>query len=470
VRAARNQERLQPYLDAIHASRSNMAKEAVAQLGPFPGLRSPGAITYLKKYNERNAKLAEKDIARIREEYQKRSLEPLRAAATANIERVRGFMIQALAGSPRFKGYEHFIRKFLGCPLTIEPFFDDVGDNGSMNYTWNWARAGATVHDETASGRTVRLVHQRSAARRVPADGNDVLVNPLEQDGVLDCRLKMAPKTWFACADGAAECFQMIAHEFGHLLNTCFFEQYQAQARAHLAELEAANDDGSLDPDIKAVKFLGRQLNDFNKILRSSESCLGVLSAPKNPILSSCKPDRFVTKEHNARCGDTALKDYPTQWNEAQADFWAASGLARWLAADFKTPERRARAAYEMWAQFCADGSQTVAAVEKTNAGTEDIFRAAFGLTEAEFPGQFNEILAKKWPKDPEKPKSCDEIPPPRKARLPEPWKDAHQEWGWRANRNYLRNADLRAALGCPDYDPLIPFAASPARLSPKCD
>jgi hypothetical protein len=138
------------------------------------------------------------------------------------------------------------------------------------------------------------------------------------------------------------------------------------------------------------------------------------------------------------RCarGDGTVKRYPSQWEEAEADFWGATALGLWLETE-KNLMLRKKKANDLVARLCLEKGHEL--------------------------GRDPEEESRRSRKAPD-PSKCEEMPasgyelPDLKTSEEEP----HQHQRVRLNRNYLRNSDLRRALGCPITDADVAVECSP--------
>lgn len=273
------------------------------------------------------------------------------------------------------------------------------------------------------------------------------MINPLA-DATTKCLISMTPRMWLGCAANEAACIPDLLHEFSHLLHSCYIYRLGRQA-----ESEASNQ-AENDPERARLGFLARQASLVSRRIADRTACLAAL-APGD--LHDPRPNACAKKPLpkpgtlEARCEPYALPEFPGQWVEAEADFWSASGMAIWLEQRFPESAARRRFAYENWAGLCQAGAETRGANMRQEARDDEDARLYRRLKEALVDRAKPAVL------------EC-ATRPAEPGPAPKPWKDPHQSDDVRANRNLLRNSDLRRALGCdprPRGD--IPLTCSPA-------
>jgi hypothetical protein len=431
--AAKTAAALKPYTDAAKAAHERIELEIAAKYGAKPDAKNEKKAAALR--NE----LSRKYLVPINDQVA-RGLEPTRPNVMRTINDIRDTMRAALASAPKVSPYNFMLQAILGCDIKLTLNTEQVRLNSWM--TSGHDDQGLDIlKDEVETGSDVTLVARRSHKARV--SGDNTLVNPLEQAGY-HCKIELSPSMWVECAEARPSCIYYLFHEFGHTLNSCNFYRINQQAKERYEEEKGATVDSRKNNAVYA-KFLADESLDFARTLVGATSCLTLLSSPENAVLNTCSPPTLVTEEYNQRCGVTATDGYPAQWTEAEADFWAATGIAQWLGDSKRYPTefQRMDAFYAMWSENCA------------LAG--DLADLSWDLAPPITPPDTEKVAA-----GPGKTKACKDTP--RKPTKSDPWKDPHQGDGWRerANRNFMRNSDLRKALGCPDRDPHIPLTCSP--------
>ena len=278
------------------------------------------------------------------------------------------------------------------------------------------------------------------------------------KDDPLACQLTLSPQTWERCSTGDIFCAMSIFHELTHMIDSC----------------------GMLD-QAKNAEFLAKQywhgeqhVQLFEKqkeaaisladALIESSACLEQISKPNFTILDACgKKEKTPSIETRllSRCGFVFGKSgryymRPPEWEEAEADFWGASAFANYLTERFPTASIRKERVRADLRVRCANSAH-LRSKEKTVKDAVSSFLN--GSSKVVPENYFNKNT------------KCSGRPDPIT------WKnavkngvvvlsdDTHQPWGARINRNYLRNADLRKALGC-SLSKEVPFACSPLGYS----
>lgn len=462
---ASRQKLIEPAIDAARAAAITEWRAARKDLGPIPKEEAK-----LKAYRESL-------YARVTKASQQAQLPPIaaldgqlektRPQVMATINAIRDTMARALKASSQFEGYHYMIDKILSCKLTL------IHDYSSINLNANISRTHANasvpkVGEAALNQKDVQLVSHQSCADHTGEDEGFVIkVNPLEQT-TFECRMALSPTIWAACSENppGAACVMAIFHEFGHTFNSCNFMTLNQSVREIKSRAQAAASSSKADQaELAAIHVLESQSAGFAKrLVDATTSCLEGLSSPKDPITNSCSPTPGVLPEHEARCGWSAVPGYPSQWLEAEADLWGATGMAQWMTERVKSKDERARLVYDTWAEFCADAAE----LKNDKMGwPPDLLDDSKALndepaakkTAATGPGDKSGLTivdSNAQPVD-----ACKSRP--AKGTLPaEPWGDPHQPWGLRANRNFMRNLDIRKALGCDLSDKRIPLTCSP--------
>ncbi len=445
--ADRNEARLAPVRAVAEKAQVQALREVTAELGPLPSPDSAGARAYRRKFTPKYA-------ARVRELSRGEMnglIDKTLGAGQQNmlkaVKLARGLMTRLVTESPRWKAYRETLQGFISCSHTLVLDNYDLHRNASMQRGFSVERTMLDEMEHVRDGDDVILVSNRSTLPRKPLDGAAHLVNPLARDGALGCVLTVTPKTWLACAEGEQSCLRTLLHEFGHLLNSCRVldvEHYTKQYRHTELGVPDTEELGKRD---QFLKFLQDQSHALGHELVEATACLAGFSQPHDALPNSCKPKVESDDLYLRHCGDTALDDYPSQWDEAEADFWAASGVALWLGDRFPKLTDRSRAFEEMWTQFCAE--EQVELRSQQNAPPE-LKTLASWLNDVQ-NSPLNSASS-----------GCVDKPLDHGRPLPKPWLSPHQSIAQRANRNYMRNSDLRRVLGCQPNEPKIPMTCSP--------
>jgi hypothetical protein len=254
----------------------------------------------------------------------------------------------------------------------------------------SWAQYNAF-----ARARSFEIDHHESSAACVH------LTERSERSG---CQISLTPQAWEDCLTGSPTCMKILFHEFGHYMNPCVWRAASFQSQ---------------NPSI--IEGARRSA----QALEERAECLSETSHPREAVMADVlPPTAFGASFATPRCATIpelgARPGYPSQWDEAQADFWAASALALHLE-NLPASERR-DAFGEIVGHWCV----------QADPGSET----------SEIPQVFadvNQVLSG--------------IPPaasanPEPLSTLKPWLN-HQAWDTRIERNFLLNQDLRTALGC---------------------
>ncbi|MBI3543126.1 MAG: hypothetical protein HY075_07625 [Deltaproteobacteria bacterium] len=446
--AAAKAARVRPYMDAANELLQKARAEAAKRLGPAPDkIKEPAKYARYAKERESLADLLSLNDRLALSKKVIGDLVPTRDKVLATVARVRQTLRRALADAPKIKPYDYMLTKILDCKLSLKVDPTVLWDNATMNANVS-DTSFPKISELTSDGENIILVGQRSASRRTEKDGFEVLVNPLEE-AEYKCNLTLTPTVWLDCVDATPQCIRTIFHELGHTLNSCQFYWMNSAANTMHDELKDASVD-SLKHAGTYMKFLADESLGFARTLVRATGCLSALSAPKDAVESACPRDPAVSDEYFKHCGSVtgdhgnaleAAAGFPAQWDEAEADFWAATGMAQWLTENYPSQQERMSAFYGVWAEHCA----SIDKLGEESAESELFSKVKFaGKAEAGKSEGGNGCLAK--------------TKAPTKALA---WNDTHQSRALRANRNYMRNSDLRRALGC-TANPEIPLTCSP--------
>lgn len=289
-------------------------------------------------------------------------------------------------------------------------------------------------------------------------------------EGFPACGLRLSLKTWQDCADENAMCAETVLHEMGHMIQSCGFYKiaYQAEKQALKAELAYGNSDtlasrrSFFSAQTKAAKILAELIVD-------SAECLRKISSPNDSIPNACKKkvvSGSIEEMMRSRCdldpiGFGGFNSHQSQWNEAEADFWGASALAIYLTKTHHSPNDRQSAFADVITQFCADIKLETRIASQRDplfaASAQDPLQASaatvsLAFDESDCTLNPNPKIWAKYQK--QKNKSS-------------PNAGKYQSLGIRLNRNYLRNSDLREAIGC-SLSEKVPVACSPRGIIHK--
>lgn len=275
-------------------------------------------------------------------------------------------------------------------------------------------------------------------------EGRYVHIHPRAGMG---CALGLSDKQWMDCVDRNPLCFEVLFHEFGHILNSCNFLSMAHESSRIKAGLQQDDSNPLAFAAMRrALKISEEEMQSLGNALVRSTDCLSTLSEPKDPLPNDCDLEGKIPAPFKQRCGAGSLEKFPTQWREAEADFWGASALANWVK---KLPNQKDRNDYfnSIAAQWCLEER----AGFKSNRTSKPLSQKGQQLIR-----EYNELMNSQK-------QACEATPSRTLARpLPQPWIDPHQSLARRFNRNYLRNSDLRDALGCGYFPGQITESCSP--------
>jgi len=258
-------------------------------------------------------------------------------------------------------------------------------------------------------------------------------INPTAAVQSQDCELRLSARFMVECAERTPACYWLLFHELSHMLDSCRYLTQSKLAENSLKFVETEKPGPVQRPELESV-IEGIRMNQaissrIGLAIQDATSPLEVLSQPRNAVPNRCTKAHSWSQLHQERCGKDSAKQFPTQWAEAEADFWSASAFAVWL--ESKHPETKLRKrAFKEVAYFMCEES---------------------GFKEEEISPNLESLAAKS--------KKC-EIQANRAVQPATGW-SSHPPTPKRFNRNLLRNADLRNALGC-KLSSDIPMAASP--------
>lgn len=246
-----------------------------------------------------------------------------------------------------------------------------------------------------ARARSFEINHHESTA---------ACVHLSERSNRSSCQVSLTPQAWEDCLTGSPTCMMILFHEFGHYMDPCIWRAAGFQTQD--------------TPSVEGARRSARALEERIE-------CLSEISSPREAVVAEVlPPTAFGAAFANPRCASIpelgARRGYPSQWSEAQADFWAASALALHLE-NISLSERR-NAFGEITGHWCAQAEPAFEVSEMPQVFSE-----------------VNQILS-----------TIPEVNTGDPQPLPglKPW-FSHQDWHARIERNFLLNQDLRTALGC---------------------
>lgn len=166
-------------------------------------------------------------------------------------------------------------------------------------------------------------------------------------------------------------------------------------------------------------------VHGLGSALLESTECLSGLAELQLALPNACGRSHAPYDGIPQHCGFGAASTHPSQWKEASSDFWGASALATYLTRKFPDSRERARAFARVSAQWCLEASLSPPVKPEASGG------------------------------------SCEsQIREDYRANAQAPHSE-YLEFKARFDRNALRNADLRKALGC-RLSEEVPTACSP--------
>lgn len=430
-KARRLETRLRPYHDRLGQATDQAVAATIRELGPIPAPGASGRARYRRRFAEAIARQLGPAAFNLNLDLFK-DLTPSRAQVAANVNRARGIFLRALGRANGLgPDQRRILERVLSCVRNPQIKGFDTERNAAIFKPLRTGQVADRAHEQLGDGMDLVLTDGLTAGDFF-ANGSGFRrrVNPLLAS-VGGCMVLLSAKTWIDCAEGGPACFTTLFHEIGHLVTSCTYRDLAARARDTSAELTYGS--GAT----RVMGFLSRQADSLASALEDNASCLATLSSPREAILNGCDGPEGTSSRIRSRCGLGAHHGYPSQWNEAEADFWGATATALWLEETYADPAARAHAIYESTAQWCADSTLEHARPRPTHP---DVKRA-------------NALL--------EEPEDCEREFAAARAPAVAAWKDPHQDWATRINRNVLRNDDLRRALGCPSR-PEVPMSCSP--------
>ena len=253
------------------------------------------------------------------------------------------------------------------------------------------------------------------------------------------CEIRIANDTEYACLLDEPVCYQTLFHEFGHLLNSCLFISID-EAFYRFSELDPHPQDvmQKRERENPNMARLARRALKLGNELIEDYSCLGNLSHPQSAIPNRCS-SRY-SDSIRAHCDPNVFAGVPRalpEWDEAEADFWAASAFALWLEQQSPDPAQRRTIALRMVASTCATNKQKAREERLSQIYTEP---ESNGGCYSQPKAGYAESAPVRSKKD---------------------LTDVHQDWATRINYNYLRNSDFRRTIGCA-LSLEIPLSCSP--------
>lgn len=259
------------------------------------------------------------------------------------------------------------------------------------------------------------------------------------------------------CQTLSTECLYVIAHELGHRIDSCsFITTFYDYQLNDLHKVERHHDEYDTDRLNTAIVHQRSARSLANFMIAQSE-CMGSLSAPKDAIPNSCEKNpngKFLPSlEDEKRCSFNEVKGHPSQWREAEADFWAASTIATYLKSrKLSEAATRTEALRPLWF-WCMESKIRKERLDARVSGRNWTVRIDYDESPKEKKDRDQ--------KDGDPKKACETQPRDSKQRAIAAWDVPHQNWALRFNRNVLRNSDLRDVLNCPSTEQ-VPVTCSP--------
>lgn len=255
------------------------------------------------------------------------------------------------------------------------------------------------------------------------------------QAGMVSCKISLSLDNWMDCAENRPTCFDQLFHELAHSINTCALAAYSDISAKAAADAGDLNYEDSLTKETTLARAAETYGDLARTVLQGNRFCLTAISNPRTAVRSECAaPDFQRFGFPDGYCRNDEMPDFPSQWNEAEADLWAASALAEWLTqkpANRGFQDRRG-AMSEIMGGLCLDEKRPINDSFDPPAKDEPPARCS---TVSAVPG-VNTSRMKSWL--------------------------AHQSYTLRYDGNYLSNSDLRAALGCSFEQARVPATCSP--------
>lgn len=274
------------------------------------------------------------------------------------------------------------------------------------------------------------------------------------------CNIGLSPKYFIECAAGTVACYRVLFHEMAHFINTCRFLQ-MASALERAAEHQGWTEE---------VEQVHQTLMQLAEKMRLSTACLEQTGEPHAGLVNMCRFTSHVGDLEVRYCEQTdrTRTAHPSQWEEAEADLWAAVNLAHWFnQAHIPMADRQAGVRATMQ-KVCIESGFTEMDVDEEEEDEEapswapeqqlarlwGALRQVMGNTPNNEETVEVPILlptravvqhsALRWLET--KVLRCRALGP----EVPAHWSwEGHQDWETRWNRTFLRTPELRQALGC---------------------
>jgi hypothetical protein len=143
------------------------------------------------------------------------------------------------------------------------------------------------------------------------------------------CSLRLTGQGWIDCARGSPSCYQTLFHEFSHYMNACAFLDMYLSGKSAFS-----------NPSPPVQRSLDSLKGSYD-LLRGRSECLKEIAAPSVPKdalmqFMGAQPQGDWATLQPERCRDGTQRGlpaprFPSQWNEAEADFWGATAYAVYL-------------------------------------------------------------------------------------------------------------------------------------------
>ncbi len=233
-----------------------------------------------------------------------------------------------------------------------------------------------------------------------------------------DCKIGINWEMMAACIKGESFCRSILFHEFGHFLHACDY----------LVDISTTN----------------KKIEAFQTDLMEATECLTVTSNPRRGPETQCFPmdlGKLSTLEN--RCRSDNL---PTQWQEAEADAWGATALSDYFKSQIPNLRERNDQTLKALEMSCLfKFSSQVSPPSKLSRAIHHYVLPPLCRQGSFMVGLAAGVLD---------------------SALTEKAWDPHQKWAFRMNRNFLRNTDLREALGCSPDNPAIGATCAPGNAT----
>lgn len=301
---------------------------------------------------------------------------------------------------------------------TLRSLFSTCPVSVTMQLTRRAGRRWATTHNNRNAviHGSLQIDALHAADRN---HGARIIVNPNNP-----CVVELDGTTWRECRDGTPECAFVYLHELAHFIDPCKFDPrvltvpHGASASLRRASQSAAQ---------------------TGRVLWERTSCLNETVNP-HETLNRHTGQEYRPESFEARC--VIDPEFPSQWDEAQADLWGSLALSRWL--NQLPANEQYKAAIRAMGQFCPvdlDGPPSA----RTQYATFISDSYEHSILDQPLVDLPPESIA---------------APVSTQIELPTSWGSNHPAWKNRIEDIYLRNPELRQTLDCAETTP----SCSPAR------